>query len=158
MNWHEIFDYANGKIYWKIKPAVRVKIGDEAGTMHHTGYLTVMYLGKRYPVHVIIYEMHNGPIPPGMVIDHDDRNRINNYPSNLKLTDHAGNMRNKSKDKRNTSGVTGVRWYEKLGKWNARISINGKIKHLGYFDTIEEAAEARQRAEYLLGYHPNHGK
>ena len=33
MNWHEIFEYANGRIYWKIKPAVRVKIGDEAGSM-----------------------------------------------------------------------------------------------------------------------------
>ena len=50
-----------------------------------------------------------------------------------------------------------MRWYEKLQKWNARISIDGKLKHLGYFDTIEEAAEARERAKYLLGYHPNHG-
>ena len=157
MNWHEIFDYANGKIYWKIKPAVRVKIGDEAGSMHHTGYLNVWYKEKQYRVHVIIWEMHNGPVPKGMVIDHDDRNRANNCLSNLNLTTHAGNMKNKSKDKRNTSGVTGVRWYEKLQKWNARISIDGKLKHLGYFDTIEEAAEARERAKYLLGYHPNHG-
>ena len=158
MNWHEIFEYANGKLYWKIKPAVRVKIGDEAGNLHNTGYLQVMYKGKCYQVHVIIYEMHYGPIPSGMIIDHDDRNRTNNYPGNLKLTNHAGNMRNKSMDKRNTSGVTGVRWYEKLGKWSARISVNGKLKHLGYFDTIKEASAARERAKKLLGYHPNHGK
>lgn len=158
MNWHEIFTYANGKIYWKIKAAARITIGDHAGTPHNTGYLNVMYKGKKYQVHNIIYEMHNGPIPPGMIVDHDDRNRANNYPSNFKLTTRAGNMRNKSKDKRNTSGVTGVGWYEKLQKWNARISINGKLKHLGYFNTIKEASEARDRAMYLLGYHPNHGK
>lgn len=158
MNWHEIFNYANGKIYWKIKPAVRVKIGDEAGSLHHTGYLMVWYKGKQYSVHTIIYEMHNGPIPKGMMVDHDDKNRANNYPSNFNLVTHAGNMKNKSKSKRNTSGVTGVRWYARLNKWNARININGKLKHLGYFDTIEEASEARERAKHLLGYNPNHGK
>ena len=33
-------------------------------------------------------------------------------------------------------------------KWQARISIgNGKRKTLGYFDTYEEAVEARIKAE-----------
>ncbi|WP_077825984.1 HNH endonuclease signature motif containing protein [Escherichia coli] len=31
-----------------------------------------MFCGKRYCVHRIIWEMHNGPIPEGYQIDHID--------------------------------------------------------------------------------------
>lgn len=48
--------------------------------------------------------------------------------------------------KNNTSGFRGVRFYERLNKWVATISINGKRKHLGYFLSIEQAVSARERA------------
>lgn len=53
-----------------------------------------------------------------------------------------------SKDKRlsgslNTkSGLKGVTWIKKLEKWQARITLNGKRKSLGYFPTKEEAHQA----------------
>ena len=43
----------------------------------------------------------------------------------------------------NTSGVIGVSWYKKYSKWVSIIGVNGKNINLGYFDTIKEAAEAR---------------
>ena len=36
------------------------------------------------------------------------------------------------------------------GKFNARICKNRKVIHLGAYDTIEEAVEARERAEREL--------
>ena len=48
----------------------------------------------------------------------------------------------------NTSGVKGV--YFQKGKWIAKIVFQQKQYHLGKYDTIEEAAEARKEAEELL--------
>lgn len=50
----------------------------------------------------------------------------------------------------NTSGVKGVTWHNKTGKWCARISFKGITYSLGYFDDIEKAAEARKDAEKEL--------
>ena len=47
----------------------------------------------------------------------------------------------------NTSGYTGVQWNKRKGKWHALITFKGKNYHLGYFDKIEDAAEARKEAE-----------
>lgn len=54
----------------------------------------------------------------------------------------------KKKQRNNTSGVRGVTFNKYSGKWQAKIG-NGsyKAKHLGYFDTMEEAAVARGQAE-----------
>lgn len=50
----------------------------------------------------------------------------------------------------NTSGAKGVSWHRASGKWAARIQIKGKQISLGYYDTVEEAAEARKAAENKL--------
>mgnify|MGYP000969605747 CR=1 FL=1 len=49
--------------------------------------------------------------------------------------------------KANTSGVKGVSWYEKIKKYKADIQFKGKKIHLGYFDKLEDAAQARKEAE-----------
>lgn len=46
----------------------------------------------------------------------------------------------------NTSGYKGVTWDKREQKWRARIGKEGKRKHLGYFDTAEEAHEAYKNA------------
>jgi hypothetical protein len=57
----------------------------------------------------------------------------------------------KRKRKTKDSGIKGVIWDSNRGKWSARIGIQGKNLHLGRFDTIKAAAEARTKAEEL--YH-----
>lgn len=48
----------------------------------------------------------------------------------------------------NTSGTKGVTFNSNAGKWQAKIGIGaGKVAHLGYFKTVEEAASARAAAE-----------
>lgn len=54
---------------------------------------------------------------------------------------------NKKMDKRNKSGRTGVKFIEKSARWNARIGFEGKDISLGYFDTFEEACDARAAGE-----------
>lgn len=50
----------------------------------------------------------------------------------------------------NTSGVRGVSWHAARGKWTARVQDRGKTRTIGYYDTIEEAAEAREKAVLRL--------
>jgi hypothetical protein len=53
-----------------------------------------------------------------------------------------------------TSGYVGVDWYRLTGKWRARIKINGRKTHLGYFECPKAAARAYDAmARYLCGGH-----
>ena len=47
----------------------------------------------------------------------------------------------------NTSGVRGVTWHRRMQRWQARIIFKGQTIHLGYFDSLEDAAKARALAE-----------
>ena len=78
--------------------------------------------------------------------DHVNQHRCDNSRSNLRPATRGQNRRNKSKQSTNTSGYTGVCWYKQQKKWRARVSVNGKSKHLGYFDDIEEAVQVRDEA------------
>ena len=52
--------------------------------------------------------------------------------------------------KNNTSTIKGITW--KNNKWRARITLNNKQIHLGYFINIENAKKARQdKAKELFG-------
>jgi len=46
----------------------------------------------------------------------------------------------------NSSGFTGVGYHKQTGRWRAFVVSAGKMVHVGLFDTIEEAARAREAA------------
>lgn len=79
-----------------------------------------------------------------IVVDHKNNINTDDRLDNLQL---ITNRKNLSKDKKNkTSRYTGVNWYKTRNKWHARITINSKRKHLGYFDDEDEAGAAYQKA------------
>ncbi len=49
--------------------------------------------------------------------------------------------------KANTSGVTGVTYDKRSGRWRAQIGFKGQKIKLGYFYRFEDAVKARRRAE-----------
>lgn len=85
--------------------------------------------------------------PDNKVVDHINHNKLDNRKSNLRICTQSQNMMNKRKQCNNSSGVTGVYLDKKYNKWQARIIYNKQIIHLGYFNTKEEAIEARRQAE-----------
>lgn len=162
MIWNDVFDYENGEIYWKVdrsknKSWNTANAGRRAGSNMSNGYRNVNFKGKRYLEHRIIWEMHNGEIEGKMEIDHINHIRNDNRIENLRVVDRAENCRNYSKSSNNSSGVAGVYWHKKAGKWGAQIMINYKNYHLGLFKTIEDAAKARLEASIDLNFHENHG-
>ena len=97
---------------------------------------------KRMQLHRLIIQC-----PKNMIVDHKDGNPLNNKRNNLRICTRAENNRNIALKHNNTSGVTGVDWIEKLHKWRARITYNYKSIHIGYYETINQAMQARVEAE-----------
>lgn len=52
-------------------------------------------------------------------------------------------------NKNNSSGYKGVHYDKQRKKWSAQITFQRKNHHLGRFDTLEEAVEARKKGEEL---------
>ena len=84
---------------------------------------------------------------PGQQVDHRDGDGLNNSRSNLRFTTHARNQMNR-RVVRSASGFKGVcpDWSRKVRPWRAHITVNGRMKFLGAFDTPEEAARAYDAA------------
>ena len=58
---------------------------------------------------------------------------------------NLGRIQNKTMQKNNTSGCTGVSFHRGKGQWYARIRLQGKTYNLGYFDDIEDLKEIHQQ-------------
>jgi len=84
--------------------------------------------------------------PAGSIIDHRDRDGLNNTKRNLRFATVSQNCCNSSRLKNGSSKYKGVSFAKRGGKWRAEISYNGIHKHLGYFDNEEEAARAYDQA------------
>ena len=174
MDWSEYFTYddATGSISWAERPRSHFKRDqDHAGwnTSHankpicldgdgvNYTKLRISINGstKKVSLHRIVWEIVNGPIPSGMQIDHIDGVRSNNNILNLRIASNSQNNMNKRAFRNSKTGIKGVRF--RSGKkfsgkpWYSDIRVNGKLIHIGCFDTMDDAVSARKLAEEL--YH-----
>lgn len=78
--------------------------------------------------------------------DHINQVKHDNRRTNLRPATQRQNAYNRGKQKNNTSGYKGVSQCWQSEKWRSNIWVNGKQKHLGHFDTREEAAAAYNKA------------
>lgn len=99
--------------------------------------------GKRKTI-----KMHHqilGTPPKGFVTHHGDGSGLNNQEDNIYFVTyrkHCSYRRLLNK----TSQYTGVHWHKASQKWQARIRINRKRKHLGTFIDEKDAAYAYRKA------------
>ena len=77
------------------------------------------------------------------------RARINKTLETMKYVENTSIslISKKTLNSNNTSGFRGVSYDKTRNKWRAYIKLQYKNKHLGRFDTFEEAAQARLEAE-----------
>ena len=87
--------------------------------------------------------------PKGMVVDHINRNRLDNRRVNLRIVTSHVNSLNTSVQKNNTTKYLGVH-KTRYGTYYATIKLNGKNIGLGTFKNIDEAIKARKEAEDKL--------
>lgn len=180
MNWSKYFtcDPVTGVLYWKAKsadgddPKGLIKgwntryAGRPAGCIRTDGYLAVGIeeLNRKIKAHRIIWEMINGPIPDGLVVDHINRKRADNRLENLRVVTRRDNFLNSERfdgkplppikpDKHRTfkKQRTHAKGTSKLKvsrpkPWSAKIWVDGRNVSLGYYATESEASAAYQAA------------
>jgi len=112
---HELFEYRDGSIYWKVMRSGMGKVGSRAGCVNGRGYLVVGINFKKYLVHRIVWAMHGNE--PVQVLDHISGDTTDNRIENLRAVTHGANMCNAKRSKRNTSGIKGVSFQASTGKW-----------------------------------------
>jgi len=130
--------------------------GELATYDHGRGYLSVCIGRKQYLAHRIIYLMITGKWPQHT--DHINHKKQDNRWANLRNVIQKDNNRNMPPQRNSTTSVVGVSLHKPTGKYRAYISIKGKAKHLGLFDSVAAATAAREDASQYYGYHQNHGK
>lgn len=140
----KLFKYENGNLFWKVKLGSRTKVGELAGWKEKR-YRSVKIDGYTYKVHRIIWVMHNGQVPSGMVIDHIDGNGFNNNIQNLRLASGSSNQCNQVNRKSTSkSGVRGV--YLSGEKFIAKMTQRGEDVYLGTFENKKDAESAYKKA------------
>lgn len=136
--------YINTK---KGKISTRISLGDFHiadsinGTWHiNGGYVTSIFTINKSR-HIIRLHRLIMNAPEDKLVDHWDRNPLNNIRTNLRIVTEQENLKNKGIYKNTKSGIKGVCFNKQTEKWRATISGlgNGKQKHLGSFNTMEEA-------------------
>ncbi len=89
--------------------------------------------------------------PKNIQTDHINGNKLDNRRENLRICSRSENNMNRHKV-RGKSKYKGVGWFKQTQCWQAYISKNYKIIHLGLFKSEKEAAKAyNQKAKELFG-------
>ena len=138
---HKRYTYHDG--YLLTSAGVPIGTPAQDGSTKTTIYKT----GKRYnySVHRLIFLYHFGHLPE--TIDHINGIRTDNRIENLRAATYSENNRNRPVSKYSTSQCKGVHYNRRNTKpWNVRIRIDGKMRSLGYYHTIEEANVVYQAA------------
>ncbi len=78
----------------------------------------------------------------GNIIDHINKNKLDNRRDNLRFTTYGFNNRNKLKRSDCSSKYVGVYWRKDKEQWEAYITIKGKRIQIGYYDDEEDARDA----------------
>ena len=109
---------------------------------YDSGYAKSMIFGKRVMFHRMVM---NAPVE--MEVDHINHNTLDNRRENLRVVSHIVNMANRGLQTNNKTGMNGVSFMKSNSRYYAQINVNGKRMYLGCYKTIEEAKEARLKAE-----------
>ena len=112
------------------------------GKYKNCNYFASTINGKKHWLHRYIMSVNKGEY-----VDHIDGNFDDYRKKNLRICNNAENNRNRGLQKNNTSGYAGVGWAKREQKWRARIKVDGKEMHLGFFDNRNDAIFAKKQAE-----------
>lgn len=167
------YDECSGRLVWKPRPLKMFSsardantwntryAGVDAGTIvghksgNYTKYKNVVIRPSRYKAHRIIWLMQTGNWPKGH-IDHIDGNGLNNCWSNLREATASQNAMNQRVRSDSASGIKGVSYDKARNVWYVYIDVDRKRKHLGRYETKDEAAAARLAAEKI--YHGEYAR
>lgn len=149
-NYYEVSNYGHVKT---LSRRVNTKGGktrlmrDKLKSRHLVGSYYQVQLSKdgvntSRSVHHVVYEAFYGLISTGKVIDHIDRNSLNNSAWNLRKVTRSQNSMNRGSVKNTSSKYKGVHKHYNTWKWRVCSHEPHGIVHIGYFELEGDAAQA----------------
>ena len=118
--------------------------------LNDSGYAIHIFAdGSSIRLHRLILDL-NDDSKDNIVVDHINRNKLDNRKLNLRETTQHKNSFNNNIGKNNKTGYIGISYLpesSKVNPWQSRIMYNWKTIYLGSFPTIEKAIRARLLAE-----------
>lgn len=143
---HFAYDPETGVFTWAVDYNGRVK-GSIAGKKKKS-YHSITWKNKHIAAHRLAFLFMTGAMPT-LLVDHINGDRSDNRWANLREVTTAGNAQNR-KMPLGQSGVTGVVFHKKSGKWQAQIGAEGRHFYLGLFDDVDSARAAYVSAKTRL--------
>ena len=123
------------------------------GSKTHDGYGRIMCNGRTQYTHRVAYELHVGPIPDGLMLDHICHERACFNPAHLEPVTKAQNMQNRAGlDANNTSGHRGVFWDKRTSRWRVMVRLGGILHYGSRFQSLDDAIAAAEQLRRDLGF------
>lgn len=93
-----------------------------------------------------LHKLITGDIPQDKVVDHIDRNKLNNRCSNLRIVTKSQNGQNVGCRKTNKLGIKNIHYQTKSKKYRVSFDINKTKYYVGEFNSLEQAIIERNKA------------
>jgi hypothetical protein len=139
---HELFEYKDNNLYWKVNCGNNQMIGKKAGSQLANKYWHIRIKKKPIYTHRAVFLFHHGYLPK--TIDHIDGNPSNNAIENLRAATQSQNNRNR-REIPNKYGHVGLTLLQ--GKyWQPQLRVDGQRLYLGIYKNVEDAKTAYQNA------------
>lgn len=140
------YEPTSGVFTRKVRLAQRHQAGDRADTEitspRMLGYRRVSLFSQRYLAHRVAWLYVHG-VWPEKHIDHINGEKGDNRIANLREADDQLNLENVRRPRSGSkTGFLGVYFHKQNKNYIARIQVHGQTRHIGVFDTPEEAHQA----------------
>ena len=135
------YDSATGIFYWYKRRGGRTFDGCVAGTKDNNWYVKISINSTAYLAHRLAWFYVHKQWPKDE-LDHCNGNVRDNRIENLRQATSAQQKANTKLFRNNKSGFKGVSWHDGAQRWRATICLSRKQKHLGFYDSPEDAHAA----------------
>lgn len=142
------YDPETGLFSWRVNRSTSTRIGDPAGNVTSWGYHVICVDYIKYMAHRLAWLHVYGHWP---VLDIDHINGVRNDNRIINLRDVTPQINSQNLLRAMPSSKTKLLGcHMNRGRFTAQIRVNGKIMHLGRFDTPEPAHAAYLAAKRKL--------
>lgn len=145
---------------YKNQPPIKVIIdeSDYERVSRYKWFITNGYIATRMINKKMTY-LHRFILntPEGKVTDHINHNKLDNRKENLRICTSRENSINCKLSKNNNTGFRGTSFEKDRGVYSAYLMVNRKKVHLGRYENLKDAIDARMAGEkkYFGIYAPN---